>query len=197
MGIVGATIGAASSAIAGQREALGRIAVGALTGGALGAGLGAALARSEARMRNPSKNPVAVSSALLAGTAVAIVPPLVALEIAGRYRSAPSAHGSLGRHGFDVELDRDRWQWTAGIDGGRERTRRAAIAAAVSSLVPLCGMNDHVEVELVRPSQSLTVSPQICGGWAWRSGELVGTSSTRRGALIEGLAVLREFKDPS
>lgn len=197
MGIVGAAIGAASSAIAGRREAVARVTIGALTGGALGAGLGAVLARSESRMRNPSKNPIAVSSALLAGTAVAIVPPIVALEIAGRHRAAPSARGSLGRNRFDVRFDRDRWCWTAGTDGGFERTRRAAVVAAVVSLTPLCGANDHVDVELVRPSQSLSVAPQICGGWAWSSGKHSGTSSTRRGALVEGLAVLREFKDPS
>lgn len=198
MGLVGAALGGISSAAAGNRSMFGRVVVGSITGGALGAGLGVVLVRSEGRMRNPAvMNPAAVGSALLAGTAIAVVPPLVALEIMGRQRPAPGAHGSLGRHGFDVQLERNAWIWTAGVDSGKERTRRMAIASAVMSLTQVCGPNDHVEVELVRPTEHLSVAPQICGGWTWRSGKHTGTSSTRREALVEGLAVLREFKDPS
>jgi hypothetical protein len=197
LGLAGATIGAISAAIAGERHALERVAIGAATGGVLGVGLGALLPKNAAgRMMNPYNNPVATSSALLAGAVVAVVPPIVALEIISRQPPPPSAYGSIGLRSFEVARKRNAWIWNSDTIGGRASTRREALRAALCELGQYAGCNDHVDIKIVRPTADLAIAPCLGGGWTWSAKDRRGTSSNRIEAVDAALAQIQEFGDP-
>jgi hypothetical protein len=201
LGVVGGVLGIASAFAAASTDRVWtRAVVAGATGGAAGAVLGALLPKGKSS--NPLQNPIGTATAVIAGTALALVPVAVAAKVmlpksAGR-SAAPTVRGKMGAHAIDVYRNGPTWAWRAPdvkisstsneSMAGAGDTRRDAIVNAYSDLVIKdLGPDDRITLDFYPESFQIQVLSSN-GSWTWNTttGE-GGVADSRGDALTKAL----------
>lgn len=200
LGVVGTAIGIASAfASAAADRVWTRALIAGATGGATGAVLGAILPKGKSA--NPIANPIGTTTAVIAGTALALVPVAIATKVmlpksAGR-SAAPTVRGKMGTHTVDIYRNGATWAWRApdarstpsgDPPAGAGDTRRDAIVNAYSELVVAdLEPDDRITLDFYPESfQVQAVSDD--GAWSWNTTTGEGGAADSRGdALLKAL----------